>query len=61
MIIYKKGKNDLKRIKRFILKHGHVIAALAIAAATESASKACWFWFNQPKVPEGMKKFVKDA
>jgi len=51
----------LKRIKRFILKHGHVIAALAIAAATESASKACWFWFNQPKVPDGMKKFVKDA
>ncbi|HNZ99884.1 cyclic lactone autoinducer peptide [Ruminococcus sp.] len=51
----------MKRIREFLLKHGNVIAALAIAAATESASKACWFWFNQPKVPEGMKKFVKEA
>ncbi|WP_297958729.1 cyclic lactone autoinducer peptide [uncultured Ruminococcus sp.] len=50
----------MKRIKTFLLKHGALIAAMAMAAGTESMSKACWFWFNQPKVPEGMKKFAKE-
>ncbi|WP_367616894.1 cyclic lactone autoinducer peptide, partial [Ruminococcus bicirculans (ex Wegman et al. 2014)] len=21
---------------------------------------ACWWWYNQPKEPEGMKKFIKE-
>lgn len=50
----------MKRIRSFLLKHCSVIAALAMAVATKSVAKACWFWFNQPEVPEGMKKFVKE-
>ncbi|WP_367616707.1 cyclic lactone autoinducer peptide, partial [Ruminococcus bicirculans (ex Wegman et al. 2014)] len=25
-----------------------------------SSSQACWWWYNQPKEPEGMKKFIKE-
>ncbi|EWM53131.1 cyclic lactone autoinducer peptide [Ruminococcus flavefaciens] len=50
----------MKRIQGYLFKYGNVLAALAITAATKSVAKACWFWFNQPKVPEGLNKFIKE-
>ncbi len=55
-----KGKGKMKRIQGYLFKYGNVLAALAITAATKSVAKACWFWFNQPKVPEGLNKFIKE-
>lgn len=36
------------------------IASLALLIGISSMSQACFLAFNQPKVPQGMKKFRKD-
>ena len=41
-------------------RYGTIIAAAALTTGKLAASRACWFWFNQPKVPEGMKKFINE-
>ena len=50
----------MKTLKTFMLKYASVFAALALAVGVGSSSKACWLYFNQPKVPEGMKKYIKE-
>lgn len=49
----------MKAIKKLMLKYGSSLAALALMIGVGSSSKACW-WYNQPKEPEGMKKFTKE-
>lgn len=50
----------MKTLKTVLLRYSSAIAAVAMAVGTESAVKACWFFFNQPKVPEGMQKFIRE-
>lgn len=50
----------MKAIKKLMLKYGSSLAALALMIGVGSNSKACWWWYNQPKEPEGMKKFTKE-
>lgn len=56
----KKGVKNMKAIKKLMLKYGSSLAALALMIGVGSSSKACWWWYNQPKEPEGMKKFTKE-
>lgn len=49
----------MKSIKKLMLKYGSSLAALALMIGVSSSSQACW-WYNQPKEPEGMKKFTKE-
>lgn len=50
----------MKVIKKIVLKYGSAFATLAMMVGISSSTKACWFWYNQPKVPEGMKKFTNE-
>lgn len=50
----------MKAIKKLMLKYGSSLAAFALMIGVSSSSQACWWWYNQPKEPEGMKKFVKE-
>lgn len=47
-------------LRSFMSRYGTIIAAAALTTGKLAASRACWFWFNQPKVPEGMKKFINE-
>ena len=44
-------KNEKKTFKAM-----NLIPALAKKVGERSADAACTWWFNQPKVPESMKK-----
>lgn len=35
------------------------IATVAYEASRKSANQACWYFFNQPKLPETVKKLRK--
>jgi cyclic lactone autoinducer peptide len=50
----------MKTLKSVLLRYSSALAAVAMAVGTESAVKACWFFFNQPKVPEGIQKFIRE-
>ena len=50
----------MKSIKKLMLKYDSSLAALALMIGVNSSSKACCWWYNQPKEPEDMKKFVKE-
>lgn len=50
----------MKKLKTFLLKYASTFAALALAVGVGSSTKACWLYFNQPEMPEGMKKYIKE-
>ena len=50
----------MKLLRSFMLKYGSIIAVAALTTGKLAANQACWFFFNQPKVPECMKKYIKE-
>ncbi|MBQ5312114.1 MAG: cyclic lactone autoinducer peptide [Oscillospiraceae bacterium] len=50
----------MKLLRSLLLRFSSGVAAVAMAAGAGSVAKACWFIFNQPKVPEGMQKFIRE-
>lgn len=50
----------MKLLRSFMLKYGTIIAVAALTTGKYAANQACWFIFNQPKVPESMKKYIKE-
>lgn len=48
----KKHWNTIQRL-------GTMVAALALFVGVSSSNSACYFWFNQPKMPERIEKFRK--
>ncbi len=50
----------MKKLNEFIMKWGSTLAALALLIGVSSAESACYWWFNQPEMPEGMAKFRKE-
>ena len=50
----------MKLLKSFMLKYGTIIAAAALTTGKYAVNHACWFFFNQPKVPESMKKYINE-
>lgn len=49
----------MKKISRILLKAGSMLAALALTVGISSMNSTCCFWFNQPKAPEEMEKYIK--
>lgn len=49
----------MKMFRRMILKWGSSIAALALMIGISSAESTCYWWFNQPEMPEAIEKFRK--
>lgn len=48
-------------LKKLVEKAGKNFASLALIVGVASASQACHFFLNQPKVPEEMKKLVNEG
>ena len=46
-------------IKNIMVKLGTAMASLALVVGVATESAACHWFFHQPKVPQGMKKFRK--
>lgn len=46
-------------LRKFMYGLGSMVCSLALLIGVSSANAACLHWFHQPKVPEGMKKYVK--
>lgn len=47
------------KLKKIMYSLGSMICSLALVLGASSVKGACLLWFYQPKVPEGMKKYVK--
>ena len=48
----------MKMLKTLMMKYGSVIAALALTLSVTASTKACACWYNQPKEPEGLDKYL---
>ena len=59
-VIRESGKEKMKKVNSVILKFSSSLAALALMVGVSSAASACFFWFNQPEMPEVIEKFRKD-
>ena len=46
-------------MKKFIVKHGNVFAALALMITTINVNSTCWFIMHQDKLPKAAKKLRK--
>ncbi len=46
-------------MKKFILKYGHVISAVALYVTATSASTMCSIFFYDRKLPDSAKKLRK--
>lgn len=49
-----------KIVEDALVKKGALITSAALFAGKDSANSKCIWLFGQPKVPAGMKKFVKE-
>jgi len=49
----------LKKFNRIAIKLGGLVASLALIIGVASSQVTCVSIFHQPKVPQGMSKFVK--
>jgi len=49
----------MKVFKSFVLKWCVTIASLALTLGVASSDAVCFWWWHQPKVPQGMEKFKK--
>ncbi|MFI3212267.1 MAG: cyclic lactone autoinducer peptide [Eubacteriales bacterium] len=46
-------------MNKFLLKYSNHLVAFAVIVSTYSVSVACGGFFNQPKVPDAVKKLRK--
>lgn len=51
----------MKKLNSIVLKFSSSLAALALLVGVSSAASACYFWFNQPKMPKAIEKFRKTS
>ena len=51
--------NKVKRINSVLIKLGGLLASLALVFGVASSQAACVAFYHQPKVPQGMSKFVR--
>lgn len=53
--------SNMKLVKSFSAEvFMKLFAALALLVGVSSMSQACFLAFNQPKVPQGMDKFISN-
>lgn len=46
-------------MKKFLIKHGHILSAFALIVTTCAANRSCMMIFHQPKLPDTAKKLRK--
>jgi len=46
-------------MKKAFLRMGTMVSSLALVLGVASFEAACFMFFHQPKVPQGMEKFAK--
>lgn len=46
-------------MKRFLLKHGHLLALFALSVTTYAANRSCALFFFQSELPDEAKKLRK--
>ena len=51
-------KEVLAIFKSGIFKLGMMVTSLALLLGVSSAGVTCAAWFHQPKVPQGMERFM---
>ena len=49
----------MKRVISVLLKVGSILTALALTIGVSSMNSTCMMWFNHPKVPKEMEKYIK--
>lgn len=47
------------RLKAVIIRFWGLVASLALLMGVSSTAVACASWYHQPKVPQGMEKYVR--
>jgi len=47
------------KVKSMLITWGGMVASLALVVGLATTTSACVWWYYQPKVPAGMKKFEK--
>lgn len=45
----------MSKWEKLIISVGRLLPALALMLGTATATRACNWWFHQPKVPEALK------
>jgi cyclic lactone autoinducer peptide len=50
---------SMKLIKAIGTRSGEALAAVALKAGISSTKAICFLVFHQPKVPQGMDKFIE--
>ncbi len=64
-VIVRPSKNPIKilrrpvKMKKFVSKWGHVLAAFALVVTALTSNVACGWVYHQPKMPEAAKKLRK--
>lgn len=58
-VIRERGRK-MNKLNSIVLKFSSSLAALALLVGVSSAASACYFWFNQPKMPKAIEKFRKN-
>lgn len=50
----------MKAVKKLLMKYCSSLAALALLISVGTVTQACFWWFHQPKVPEGLSKYANE-
>ncbi len=48
----------MKALRKLMMRYGSVLAALALTVGVTTSTKACLCWYNQPKEPKELDKFL---
>ena len=48
----------MKTLKRLMVRYGSALAALALTVGVTTNTKACLCWYNQPKEPKELSKYL---
>ncbi|MBQ5319719.1 MAG: cyclic lactone autoinducer peptide [Oscillospiraceae bacterium] len=48
------------KFRQLIMQMASGLSAMSLRVGVGSVAKACWWWFAQPKIPQGMEKFTKE-
>ncbi|MCL2250175.1 MAG: cyclic lactone autoinducer peptide [Oscillospiraceae bacterium] len=48
----------MKKLRELTTRFGGTLAALALMVGVDAVGAGCLLFFHQPKVPQGMSKYV---
>ena len=48
------------KFRQWFMYFASYLSAAALCVGIDSVTKACWWWFAQPKVPQELEKLTSD-